>query len=84
MRSLNHLNLYESESVARVKSTFHGMLESDGGTDDELYPWRNAALRPAEPASERLRREHTEKRAMEYSPPRLPKLRVYHPSTWGQ
>ena len=46
----------------------------------KLLPWREYVARGGETASERLLREHAERGY--YCPLRVPKVRVYHPSTW--
>ncbi len=46
----------------------------------KLLPWREYVARGGETASERLTREHAERGY--YCPLRIPKVRVYHPSTW--
>lgn len=95
IRSLpaEEVNVYNVDSMARIKGEFHDMISDKWGRKGcndpsvehdigaKLYPWRSVVVRDAEPASERLRKIHAE-RARGDSPPRLPKIRVYHRSTW--
>ena len=46
----------------------------------KLLPWRDYVARGGETASERLLREHAA--GGYYSAILVPKVRVYHPSTW--
>ncbi len=48
----------------------------------KLLPWREYVARGGETASERLVKEHAA--GGYYCPIRVPKIRVYHRSTWEE
>ena len=77
--------LFEPKVFVQVYS-FYKVIICVSGKGQEgsinLYPWRDAHARDREPASDRLRRLHSDRR-IEDRPPALPKLRVYHPDTWS-
>ena len=87
-------NFYNAESVAKIKRDFNELISdkwSRKGMNDptvehdigsKIYPWDNyASSRMAgETASERLWRVHS--RPLEASPTPLPRMYVYHRSTW--
>lgn len=85
-------NFYNRESLAKIKQDFHEMISDkwtrkgfeDPSVEHDLgskvLPWKNVVVRDSEPASERLFRLHS--RPMEAGPPILPRLYVYHRSTW--
>lgn len=89
------VNLYKSESIAKIKSDFHDMIgdkwsrhgSGDPSVESDLagkvYPWGNVALRDSEPASERLRRIQASRPNLPM-PDMIPKLYVYHRSTWNK
>lgn len=86
------VNIYNSGNLCRIKTDFKNMVEDkwqrmrcqdpsvEMNFGAKVYPWRDLAIKPHEPASARIFKEQSV-RPRSTTPVNMPRIYVYHRST---